>query len=125
MQNTANTWLEEAVKACETLLGKYSLYKDGEETYWKMFTATDLSSNPEVILGRVYLENKVGHAAQRYFNQNNSNRQSMGATRGLIDEYLCIDGRPIYTGGMKAIMNKTRTSSDMENGQSWKTVIHV
>lgn len=99
LQNTANTWLEEAVKACETLLGKYSLYKDGEETYWKMFTATDLSSNPEVILGRVYLENKVGHAAQRYFNQNNSNRQSMGATRGLIDEYLCIDGRPIYTGG--------------------------
>ena len=23
----------------------------------------------------------------------------MGVTRGLIDEYLCIDGRPIYTGG--------------------------
>lgn len=22
-----------------------------------------------------------------------------GATRGLVDEYLCIDGRPIYTGG--------------------------
>ena len=23
----------------------------------------------------------------------------MGATRGFIDEYLCIDGRPIYVGG--------------------------
>ena len=64
-----------------------------------MFATTDLSGNPEVILARNYLENKVGHAAQRYFNQNNSNRQSMGATRSLIDEYLCIDGRPIYTGG--------------------------
>ena len=31
LQNTANTWLNEAVKACEALLGKYSLYKDGEE----------------------------------------------------------------------------------------------
>ena len=64
-----------------------------------MFTATDVSGNPEVILARNYLENKVGHAAQRYFNQNHDNRQSMGATRGLVDEYLCIDGRPIYIGG--------------------------
>lgn len=99
LQESANKWLEEAVKACEALLGKYSLYKDGEKTYWKMFTATDVSGNPEVILARNYLENKVGHAAQRYFNQNNNNRQSMGATRGLVDEYLCIDGRPIYIGG--------------------------
>lgn len=99
LQETANKWLEEAVKASESLIGKYSLYKNGEETYWKMFATTDLSNNPEVVLARNYLENKVGHAAQRYFNQNNSNRQSMGATRGLIDEYLCIDGRPIYTGG--------------------------
>lgn len=99
LQDSANKWLEEAVKACETLVGKYSLYNIGEETYWKMFAATDLSDNPEVILARNYLENKVGHAAQRYFNQNNSNRESMGVTRGLIDEYLCIDGRPIYTGG--------------------------
>lgn len=99
LQETANKWLEEAVKACEAILGKYSLYKDGEKTYWKMFTATDLSGNPEVILARNYLENKVGHAAQRYFNQNHDNRQSMGATRGLVDEYLCVDGRPIYIGG--------------------------
>lgn len=99
LQESANKWLEEAVKACEALLGKYSLYKNGEKTYWKMFTATDVSGNPEVILARNYLENKVGHAAQRYFNQNHDNRQSMGATRGLVDEYLCIDGRPIYIGG--------------------------
>ena len=99
LQSTANKFLEEAVKASEALIGKYSLYNSGENAYWKMFTAIDLSTNPEVILGRTYLENKVGHAAQRYFNQNNSNRQSMGATRGMIDEYLCIDGRPIYTGG--------------------------
>lgn len=98
LQDSANKWLEEAVKACEAVLGKYSLYKDGDETYWKMFAALDISNNPEVILARTYLEGKVGHAAQRYFNYN-SVYQSMGATRGLIDEYLCIDGRPIYTRG--------------------------
>lgn len=106
LESTANKWLEEAVKASEALLGKYSLYKAGEETYWKMFMVTDLSDNPEVILARNYLENKVGHAAQRYFNQNHDNRQSMGATRGLVDEYLCIDGRPIYTGGSEGNYEK-------------------
>lgn len=106
LQNTANKYLEEAVKASEALIGKYSLQKNGEETYWKMFAVTDLSGNPEVILARNYLENKVGHAAQRYYQQNNSNRQSMGATRGLIDEYLCIDGRPIYTGGNEGSYQK-------------------
>ena len=106
LQNTANTWLEEAGKACETLRGKYSLYKDGEDTYWKMFEAIDVSNNPEVILSRNYLESKVGHAAQRYYNQNNSNREAMGATRGLVDEYLCIDGRPIYTGGSEGNYEK-------------------
>lgn len=106
LQNTANKYLEEAVKACDALIGTYSLYKNGEETYWNMFAVTDLSNNQEVILARNYLENKVGHAAQRYYQQNNSNRQSMGATRGLIDEYLCIDGRPIYTGGTEGNYEK-------------------
>lgn len=106
LQDSANKWLEEAVKACEALLGKYSLYNVGDETYWKMFATTNLSDNQEVILARNYLENKVGHAAQRYFNQNNSNRSAMGATRGLVDEYLCIDGRPIYTGGNEGNFEK-------------------
>lgn len=106
LQNSANKYLEEAVKACEALLGKYTLYKNGEETYWNMFATTDLSGNPEVILARNYLENKVGHAAQRYYQQNNANRQSMGASRGLVDEYLCIDGRPIYIGGTEGNYEK-------------------
>lgn len=106
LQDSANKWLEDAVKACEALLGKYSLYNIGKDTYWKMFSTVDLSDNPEIILARNYLENKVGHAAQRYFNQNNDNRQAMGATRGLIDEYLCIDGRPIYSGGSEGNYEK-------------------
>ena len=93
-------FLQECVTACKELLGKYSLYTDNSgESYWKMFTAYDFSNNKEVILGRTYIENEFGHAFQRYYDQNNSNRQSMGATRGFIDEYLCIDGRPIYVGG--------------------------
>lgn len=125
LQETANKWLEEAVKASESLIGKYSLYKNGEETYWKMFATTDLSNNPEVVLARNYLENKVGHAAQRYFNQNNSNRQSMGATRGLIDEYLCIDGRPIYTGGSDGNYEKNPNFPGYGKWTELETVTHV
>ena len=96
-------FLQECETACEALLGKYSLYTgDGATSYYKMFTVKGpnaYSSNPEIILGRTYIENEYGNAFQRYYDQNNSNRQSMGATRGLIEEYLCEDGRPIYIGG--------------------------
>lgn len=99
LQSSANKFLEEAVTAAKALIGKYSLYNKGDEPYWSMFAAIDLSDNKEVILARTYIKDEVGHAAQRYYDQNNANRQSQGATRGLVDEYLCIDGRPIYTAG--------------------------
>jgi len=96
-------FLKECETACEALLGKYDLYKGaGAESYYHMFTvkgANAFSGNPEVILGRTYILNEYGNAFQRYFHQNNSNRQSMGATRGLLEEYLCEDGRPIYLAG--------------------------
>lgn len=96
-------FLKECETACEALLGKYSLYQgDGETSYYKMFTvkgANAFSGNPEVILGRTYIQDEFGNAFQRYYHQNNSNRQAMGATRGFLEEYLCADGRPIYVGG--------------------------
>lgn len=106
LQNTANKYLQEAVTASEALLGKYTLYNKGELPYWSMFAAIDISDNNEIILARTYVENEVGHAAQRYFDQNNSNRQAIGATRGLVDEYLCIDGKPIYTDGSEGSYTK-------------------
>lgn len=101
LESTAKKYLEESVTASKALLGKYQLYKSGDASYWKMFATQDASDNSEVILARIYKYPEVGHAAQRYFNQNNSNRQSQGATRSLVDEYLCIDGNPIYTSGVE------------------------
>lgn len=96
-------FLEECKTACEALIGKYSLYEgNGKTSYYKMFTVKGPNAyldNPEVILGRTCIENEYGTAFQRYYDQNNSNRQAMGATRGLLEEYLCEDGRPIYIGG--------------------------
>lgn len=96
-------FLQECETACEALLGKYSLYNGaGATSYYKMFTVKGVNAfadNPEVILGRTYIPDEYGTAFQRYYDQNNSNRQAMGATRGLLEEYLCADGRPIYIGG--------------------------
>ena len=97
-----NKFLKECETACKALLGKYSLYDKEDKAYYKMFIAKGANafdSNPEVILGRTYITDLYGNAFQRYYDQNNTNRQAMGATRGLLEEYLCADGRPIYTAG--------------------------
>ena len=58
-------FLQECETACEALLGKYSLYTgDGATSYYKMFTVKGpnaYSSNPEIILGRTYIENEYGN----------------------------------------------------------------
>ncbi len=105
LASSANEFLEECVTACEALMemGRYSLFNDGSDNpYWQLFAESDVSSNPEVLLAREYnyTDAGVGHAAMRYYHQNNGgNYFALGATRDLVDEYLCIDGNPIYTGG--------------------------
>ena len=107
-------FLTECVTACEAIIStnKYELYKkdsdkadDGSNnSYWKMFTlnqtpATD--GNKEAILARVYDGDKLSHSLTRYYTMggNASGRYSYGATKSLIDEYLCIDGKPIGAEG--------------------------
>jgi hypothetical protein len=107
LENTHRQWLEECVAACEAIIatGKYRLYDAGANAYWKMFTFKNTpltDGNSEAILARVYDGTNIGNTTQRYFEQNNggaSGRYSKGATRSLVDEYLCIDGRPIYVAG--------------------------
>lgn len=106
LQSSARPLLEACVEACEYLINtnRYELYSAGDAPYWKLFTLKQnpaVDNNKEAILARTYDGEKVGHATQRYWDQNNnvSSRPAGGATRSLVDEYLCIDGHPIYTGG--------------------------
>jgi hypothetical protein len=107
LQNTAKPLLEATVDACEKIIatGRYQLFSTGDNSYWKLFTLKkdpNTDGNKEAILARTYDGTVVGHATQRYWDQNNSisgGRPAGGATRNLVDEYLCIDGKPIYTSG--------------------------
>lgn len=101
LQSSANKFLEECVTACEAIIatGNYELYNTGGNPYWKLFTFKGTTvPHKEAILARVYDGKNLGHATQRYYEANDS-RYSVGATKGLLEEYLCEDGRPIYIGG--------------------------
>ncbi|ULT26826.1 hypothetical protein KUH03_08350 [Sphingobacterium sp. E70] len=134
LQSTAKSFLEASVDACEKIIasGRYQLYATGDSPYWKMFTfKKDPTSdgNKEAILARVYDGTVVGHATQRYWDQNNSlsgARPAGGATRGLVDEYLCIDGKPIYSSGSAGNYTANPYSKAMTGyGPNLKTAIHA
>lgn len=90
-------FLQDCVDACENLMTKgYSLYSTGHPNsdYYNLFAQYSYDGNPEIILAREYSADlNYGVAFSRYFAQNN--RQQFGATRSLVDAYLCKDGRPI------------------------------
>jgi hypothetical protein len=92
------SFLNEAVSACETLMNsnKYKLYTTGNVNadYNNLFAQYSYRTNPEVILWKEYSQTQnMGCAFSRYFTQNL--RFQHGATRSLVDEYLCTDGKPI------------------------------
>jgi hypothetical protein len=107
LQGTANRFLEECVKSCEAIIAssRYQLFDVpspdvGNDPYWHLFKQTGLTgaNHREAILARVYDADKLGHGSPRYFTMNRGNaagRYSKGATKDLVDDYLCIDGLPI------------------------------
>lgn len=101
-QNTgldANKYLRYAVDASEKIMngGKHSLQTTGDKNtiYNSLFAQTSYRTNPEAILWREYSTAlNVGSDFSRYFAQNNR-YGGMGATRSLVDSYLCTDGKSI------------------------------
>jgi len=93
----ATAFLQEAVSACEVLMsGAYNLYSTGnaDNDYNNLFAQYSYKSNPEILLAKEYSSAlNLGTAFSRYYAQNL--RHQHGATRALVDEYLCKDGLPI------------------------------
>lgn len=93
----ANKFLNYSVAASEALLGKYTLMQGNHNTvYNSLFATESYTGNTEIILWREYSTDLAyGAAFSRYFAQNQ--RHQFGATRSLVDEYLCADGLTIST----------------------------
>lgn len=90
----AEMWLQEAADAAQDLIqnGPYSLYSTGnpEMDYNAIHRMTDLSGNPEVLYWRRYELGIFTNHVQSYHRGYNG-----GATKDLVEDYLCTDGLPI------------------------------
>ncbi|MFA6832888.1 MAG: RagB/SusD family nutrient uptake outer membrane protein, partial [Bacteroidaceae bacterium] len=89
-------WISEAKDAAYELMtqGPYSLYQTNNpimnEDYAWIHKQNDLSGNPEVMYWRRYTDGINTHNAYQYFSD-----ISGGATRSMVESYLCADGLPI------------------------------
>jgi starch-binding outer membrane protein, SusD/RagB family len=90
-------FLNEAISASELLMAQsYTLYSQGDVNtdYNGLFAKLSYRDNPEVLLWKEYSEaQQLGCAFSRYYAGNFEYQH--GATRSLVDEYLCIDGKSI------------------------------
>lgn len=104
LESTAKTWLEECVKAAQAVVDskqKYALYNNGDEdTYFKLFAfkGSEVTGVKEAILAKEYNSElgKTNDLTRYYFD---NRHMGIAAQKSLVDEYLCADGRPIYSAG--------------------------
>lgn len=87
-------WLQEAASAALELMqdGPYSLYQSGnpEDSYNALHRMKDYSGNPEVLYWRRYQLGIFTNHVQSYHKDYNG-----GATKDMVEAYLCTDGLPI------------------------------
>lgn len=91
--SNAEMWLKEAADAAKEVMenGPYSLYSTGdpENDYNAYHRVLDLTGNPEVMYWRKYQLGIFTNHVQSYFGYTG------GATKSLVEDYLCTDGKPI------------------------------
>ncbi|GAB3313262.1 RagB/SusD family nutrient uptake outer membrane protein [Larkinella ripae] len=89
----ATMWLEEAAKAAKELMdkGPYRLYTTGnpKTDYNAYHRVLNLAGNPEVMYWRKYQLGVFTNHVQSYF------EYAGGATKSMVEDYLCTDGLPI------------------------------
>jgi len=92
--SNADFWIQEAADAAREIMdnGPYSLYSTGdiENDYNAYQRILDLTGNPEVMYWRKYKVGIVTNVIQGYHALYNG-----GATKSMVEDYLCTDGLPI------------------------------
>jgi hypothetical protein len=91
-------YLRLAAQASEALMnaGIYSIHSPStaEHNYF-FFGDVDYSSNAEVLLWKKY-DLALNHGHSRQFQIASGKSGGAGLSKGLVDSYLCRDGRPIF-----------------------------
>jgi starch-binding outer membrane protein, SusD/RagB family len=115
-------WLEEAAKASKELMekGPYRLYNTGhpESDYNAYHRVLDLTGNPEVISWRKYKLGVITNHAQLYFSYTG------GATKSMVEDYLCTDGQPISLSPLYKGDEKIEDVFENRDPRLRQTVLH-
>ncbi len=89
-------FLKEAVTASSTLMteGNYVIHSTGDINfdYRSLFCSLDLKNNKEMIYYKVY---ETGFLGNYVSNMLEKNEYYLGASKSLVDSYLCKCGKPI------------------------------
>lgn len=92
LQSTADSFLEMAQNACETIMeeGGFEIYNTGkpEEDYYTLFNSLDLTTNPEIIQARYYERSTASNGFWAYMFGN----YIPCPTKDLVQAYLMKDG---------------------------------
>lgn len=92
LQNTANTYLQIAAEASLKIMNsnKYQIYSKGNpnKDYYSLFESVDLTTNPEVILANIAINNvKNNNSTATIFGN-----YEVSPSRDLLQSYLMKDG---------------------------------
>ncbi|TKG89869.1 RagB/SusD family nutrient uptake outer membrane protein [Puteibacter caeruleilacunae] len=105
----AEKFLSAAAEAAEEVIdrGPYVIYQSTDPApqadYASLFTQFDLTGHKEIILFRKYITGTLGHRFNGYYSKKN------GATKSLVEDYLCTDGLPV---GLSTVYEGDATIED-------------
>ncbi|GAA4307691.1 RagB/SusD family nutrient uptake outer membrane protein [Compostibacter hankyongensis] len=116
-------WLREAADAAKEVMdkGPYKLYTTGDpqHDYNAYMRILDLSGNPEVMYWRKYKLGVITNAVQSYFID-----YSGGATKSLVEDYLCTDGLPVTLSPLYKGDEKIEDIFENRDPRLRQTVLH-
>lgn len=111
-------FLQKAVNATETIIneGNYNIIKgeapymfEGYPLYYRQqFIEEDLTKNKECVLPRIYIKDILMHWLSRRVNE-----PGWGISKDFIEDFLCIDGKPIALS--KSYAGDDSLTLEMEN----------
>jgi len=115
-------WLEEAAASAKELMdkGPYRLYSTGnpDVDYNAYHRVLNLSGNPEVMYWRRYQLGVFTNHVQAYF------EYAGGATKSMVEDYLCADGLPITLSPLYKGDDKIEDVFENRDPRLRQTVLH-
>lgn len=118
----AEMWLREAAGAAREIMdsGPYSLYNTGDpdNDYNAYHQVLDLTGNPEVMYWRKYQLGIFTNHVQSYFSYTG------GATKSMVEDYLCTDGLPITLSSLYQGDNEIEDVFENRDPRLRQTILH-